>query len=139
MTARIKIDLHVGTLSIEFGDTSLQFNIFEPMKHPTKDHSLFVIDLILATIFTAEDKSAKGSRDQERTKVISAKKTIFKADLHVQTDAETNSAKEDQKQAEAESISDVQGKNCIPSGSDFKAEQRAEFDFHLTRKMSRPQ
>ncbi|RDX93012.1 hypothetical protein CR513_24793, partial [Mucuna pruriens] len=46
MTARTKIDVHAGTLSMEFGDTLVQFNIFEAMKHPTKDHSLFGIDLI---------------------------------------------------------------------------------------------
>ncbi|RDX94810.1 hypothetical protein CR513_22774, partial [Mucuna pruriens] len=46
MTTRTKIDVHVGTLSKEFGDTLVQFNIFEAMKHPTEDHSLFGIDLI---------------------------------------------------------------------------------------------
>ncbi|RDX74706.1 Retrovirus-related Pol polyprotein from transposon 17.6, partial [Mucuna pruriens] len=46
MTARTKIDVHAGTLSMEFGDTLVQFNIFEAMKHPTKDHSLFGIDMI---------------------------------------------------------------------------------------------
>ncbi|RDX60377.1 hypothetical protein CR513_61485, partial [Mucuna pruriens] len=46
MIAKTKINVHVGTLSMEFGDTLVQFNIFEAMKHPTKDHSLFAIDLI---------------------------------------------------------------------------------------------
>ncbi|RDX63259.1 Retrovirus-related Pol polyprotein from transposon gypsy, partial [Mucuna pruriens] len=46
MTAKTKIDVHVGTLSMEFGDTLVQFNIFEAMKHPTEDHSIFGIDLI---------------------------------------------------------------------------------------------
>ncbi|RDX68298.1 hypothetical protein CR513_52736, partial [Mucuna pruriens] len=46
MTARTNIDVHAGTLSMEFGDTLVQFNIFEAMKHPTKDHSLFGIDAI---------------------------------------------------------------------------------------------
>ncbi|RDX90581.1 hypothetical protein CR513_27535, partial [Mucuna pruriens] len=41
MTTRKKIDVHVGTLSMEFGDNLVQFNIFEAMKHPTKDPSLF--------------------------------------------------------------------------------------------------
>ncbi|RDX82971.1 hypothetical protein CR513_36160, partial [Mucuna pruriens] len=36
MTIRTKIDMHAGTLSMEFGDTL----------HPTEDHSLFGIDLI---------------------------------------------------------------------------------------------
>ncbi|RDX95560.1 hypothetical protein CR513_21904, partial [Mucuna pruriens] len=46
MTTRKKIDVHAETLSMEFGDTLVQFNIFEAMKHPTEDHSLFSIDLI---------------------------------------------------------------------------------------------
>ncbi|RDX67426.1 hypothetical protein CR513_53699, partial [Mucuna pruriens] len=46
MTTRTKIDVHAGTLSMEFGDTLVQFNIFKAMKHPTEDHSLFGIDLI---------------------------------------------------------------------------------------------
>ncbi|RDY05742.1 hypothetical protein CR513_10380, partial [Mucuna pruriens] len=46
MTARTKIDVHTGTLSMEFGDTLVKFNIFEAKKHPTEDHLLFGIDLI---------------------------------------------------------------------------------------------
>ncbi|RDX98293.1 hypothetical protein CR513_18802, partial [Mucuna pruriens] len=46
MTAKTKIDVHARTLSMEFGDTLAQFNIFEVIKHPTKDHSLFGIDLL---------------------------------------------------------------------------------------------
>ncbi|RDX89983.1 hypothetical protein CR513_28207, partial [Mucuna pruriens] len=46
MTARTKIDVHAEMLSMEFGDTLVQFNIFEAMKHPTEDHSLFGIDII---------------------------------------------------------------------------------------------
>ncbi|RDY06999.1 Retrovirus-related Pol polyprotein, partial [Mucuna pruriens] len=46
MTARTKIDVHVGMLLMEFGNTLVQFNIFEAMKHPTEDHSLFGIDLL---------------------------------------------------------------------------------------------
>ncbi|RDY13884.1 hypothetical protein CR513_01133, partial [Mucuna pruriens] len=46
MTPRTKIDVHAGTFSVEFGDTLVQFNIFEAMKHPTEDHSLFGIDMI---------------------------------------------------------------------------------------------
>ncbi|RDX77274.1 hypothetical protein CR513_42634, partial [Mucuna pruriens] len=46
MTARTKIDVHTETLSMEFDNTLVQFNIFEAMKHPTEDHSLFGIDRI---------------------------------------------------------------------------------------------
>ncbi|RDX93865.1 hypothetical protein CR513_23816, partial [Mucuna pruriens] len=86
-------------------------------------------------MFTTEYESAKESRDRERTEVISAKKTTVKADLHVQMHGEIKSAKEEQKQAETEFISDNHGENCIPSKSDLKAKQRAESDFHL-RKIS---
>ncbi|RDX81012.1 hypothetical protein CR513_38364, partial [Mucuna pruriens] len=46
MIAKTKIDVHAGTLLMEFGDTLVQFNIFKAMKHPTENHSLFGIDLI---------------------------------------------------------------------------------------------
>ncbi|RDX94237.1 hypothetical protein CR513_23408, partial [Mucuna pruriens] len=46
MTARTKIDVHFGTLSMELSDNLVQFNIFKVMKHPTEDHSLFSIDII---------------------------------------------------------------------------------------------
>ncbi|RDY14193.1 hypothetical protein CR513_00783, partial [Mucuna pruriens] len=46
MTVRTKIQVHIGTLSMEFGDNLVQLNIFEAMKHPTKDPSLFGMDVI---------------------------------------------------------------------------------------------
>ncbi|RDY06471.1 hypothetical protein CR513_09537, partial [Mucuna pruriens] len=46
MTTRTKIDVHVGTLSMEFWDTFVKFNIFKALKHPTEDHSIFSIDAI---------------------------------------------------------------------------------------------
>ncbi|RDX78134.1 hypothetical protein CR513_41642, partial [Mucuna pruriens] len=46
MTAKTKIDVHAGTLLMEFGDTLVQFSIFKAMKHPMEDTSLFGIDLI---------------------------------------------------------------------------------------------
>ncbi|RDX97475.1 hypothetical protein CR513_19748, partial [Mucuna pruriens] len=46
MIAKTKIDVHARTLLMEFGNTLVQFNIFEAMKHPIEDHSLFGIDLI---------------------------------------------------------------------------------------------
>ncbi|RDY06826.1 hypothetical protein CR513_09128, partial [Mucuna pruriens] len=215
MTVKTKIDVHARMLSMEFGDTLVQFNIFEAMKHTTKDHSLFGIDLIdelveecllldssskdipdfakdidpfdcLGSItekadydevwevhnlsdpkddnidptdlnqvckcenpecsnkaevqvaetkkpFTVKYESTKGGRDRERTEVNSAKKTSVKADLHVYMQAETILAKEDQKQARAESISDNQCKNRAPSRFDFSAKQRAKSDPNLTR------
>nr|KYP62131.1 hypothetical protein KK1_016656 [Cajanus cajan] len=45
-TARTKIDVHAGTLSMEFGDNLVQFNIFEAMRHPIENHSVFSLDVI---------------------------------------------------------------------------------------------
>ncbi|RDX73728.1 hypothetical protein CR513_46623, partial [Mucuna pruriens] len=44
MTARTKIDVHAGILSMEFGVNMVQFNIFEAMKHPTENHFVFGLD-----------------------------------------------------------------------------------------------
>ncbi|RDX91962.1 hypothetical protein CR513_25965, partial [Mucuna pruriens] len=46
MTARTKIDVHAETLSMEFVDTFMEFNIFEALKHPAEDHSIFNMDTI---------------------------------------------------------------------------------------------
>ncbi|RDX91067.1 hypothetical protein CR513_26994, partial [Mucuna pruriens] len=46
MTAKKKIDVHAETLSMEFGDTYVKFNIFEALKYPTEYHSIFSIDAI---------------------------------------------------------------------------------------------
>ncbi|KAF1864815.1 hypothetical protein Lal_00031774 [Lupinus albus] len=45
-TARTKIDIHVGTLSMEFDDIVVRFNIFDAMKHPYEDHSVFHVDFL---------------------------------------------------------------------------------------------
>jgi hypothetical protein len=45
-TAKTKIDVHLGTLSMEFGDDIIQFNIFDAMKYPIKDHSVFQLDIL---------------------------------------------------------------------------------------------
>ncbi|RDX86663.1 hypothetical protein CR513_31981, partial [Mucuna pruriens] len=96
-------------------------------------------------MFTTEYEPAKEGRNQERTEVISTKKTSVKTDSHVHVQVETISTKEDQKQARAESISNNQGKNRIPSRFDLSAKQRAESNSNLTRadyisaKRSRPQ
>ncbi|RDX98028.1 Retrovirus-related Pol polyprotein from transposon 17.6, partial [Mucuna pruriens] len=44
MTARTKIDVHARTLSMEFEDNLVQFNIFDAMRYPTEDHSLYSMD-----------------------------------------------------------------------------------------------
>ncbi|RDX96593.1 hypothetical protein CR513_20732, partial [Mucuna pruriens] len=45
-TAMTKIDVHFGTLFVEFGDNRVEYTIFEAMKHPTKNHSIFYLDVI---------------------------------------------------------------------------------------------
>ena len=46
-TARTKIDVYTGTLSMEFGDSIVQFDIFNAtMKHPVEEHSLFQIEVL---------------------------------------------------------------------------------------------
>ncbi|RDX89428.1 hypothetical protein CR513_28849, partial [Mucuna pruriens] len=69
MTARTKIDVHVETLSMEFGDNLVQFNIFEAMKHPTKDPSLFGIDSNQPRV---ESDSGNQSRKQLKVETNSA-------------------------------------------------------------------
>jgi len=46
MTARTKIDVHVGTLFAGFDDDVVHFNIFEAMRHLTEEHSIFLVDII---------------------------------------------------------------------------------------------
>ena len=45
-TARTKIDVHAGTLSMEFDDIVMRFNILDAMKHPSEDHSVFHVDIV---------------------------------------------------------------------------------------------
>ncbi|RDX63567.1 hypothetical protein CR513_57982, partial [Mucuna pruriens] len=60
MTVRMKIDVYARTLSMEFRDNLVQFNIFKAMKHPLEDHSLYSIDMInvLVEEFTQLDSSS---------------------------------------------------------------------------------
>nr|KYP45369.1 hypothetical protein KK1_033075 [Cajanus cajan]KYP45382.1 hypothetical protein KK1_033089 [Cajanus cajan] len=47
-TARTKVDVYAGTLSMEFGDIVVHFNILDAMKFPYEDHSysIFHAELI---------------------------------------------------------------------------------------------
>src|SRR3954471_11631512 len=45
-TAKTKVDVDDGTMSMEFGDIVAKFNIFDAMKHPVEEHSVFNIELI---------------------------------------------------------------------------------------------
>ena len=45
-TARTKIDVHKGSLTMEFDEDVLEFNIYNSMKLPSDDHSCYSIDII---------------------------------------------------------------------------------------------
>ncbi|KAM1647941.1 hypothetical protein COP1_009288 [Malus domestica] len=45
-TARTKIDVFKGTLTMEFDGEIINFNIYEAMKFPKDDHSCFSIDIL---------------------------------------------------------------------------------------------
>ena len=44
--AKIKIDVHAGTLTIEFDGALIGFNILDAIKHPHDDHSSYRMDVI---------------------------------------------------------------------------------------------
>ena len=46
MTTRTKIDVHAETLSMEIGDEIMHFNIFQAVRHPVEEHSIFFVDII---------------------------------------------------------------------------------------------
>ncbi|RDY07216.1 hypothetical protein CR513_08708, partial [Mucuna pruriens] len=54
MTTRTKIDVHARNLFIEFGDNMVQFNIFEAMKYPTKNHFVFGLNLYIGLFAFSE-------------------------------------------------------------------------------------
>ncbi|KAJ9186920.1 hypothetical protein P3X46_002437 [Hevea brasiliensis] len=45
-TAKTKIDVDDGTLTMEFDGETVKFNIFDAMKYPADDHSVFSIDVV---------------------------------------------------------------------------------------------
>ncbi|CAH9124841.1 unnamed protein product [Cuscuta epithymum] len=45
-TARAKIDVFSGSLTLEFDGDKVEFNIYDSMKYPNENHSLFAIDVI---------------------------------------------------------------------------------------------
>ncbi|CAN6695147.1 unnamed protein product [Malus baccata var. baccata] len=45
-TARMKIDVYNGTLSMEFDGEVVNFNLSDSIKYPSEDHSCFSIDII---------------------------------------------------------------------------------------------
>ena len=45
-TAKTKIDVHSGTLTMEFDGEVISFSIFDAMKYPNEVHSVFHVDII---------------------------------------------------------------------------------------------
>ncbi|KAM1837494.1 hypothetical protein ACFX14_019295 [Malus domestica] len=45
-TARTKIDVFTGTLTMEFDGDIIRFNLSETIKYPIEDHSCFAIDIV---------------------------------------------------------------------------------------------
>ena len=61
-TARTKIDVYNGTLTIEFDGEVVHFNIFEAMRYPSDVHSCFHIDTLVVLaqhIFELDKKDAQ--------------------------------------------------------------------------------
>ncbi|RDX76759.1 hypothetical protein CR513_43204, partial [Mucuna pruriens] len=80
MTAKTKIDVHARTLSMEFGDTIVQFNIFEAMKHPVEDTSLFDIDFIDELVneyMQADTDSIKFFQVVGNTNILDCLRSVF--------------------------------------------------------------
>ncbi|RDY00214.1 hypothetical protein CR513_16629, partial [Mucuna pruriens] len=80
-----KIDVHVRTLSMEFGDTLVQFNIFEAMKHPVEETSLFGIDLIdelIKEYMQAETGSTKSFQVAGNTDILDCLGFVFEESDH---------------------------------------------------------
>ncbi|XP_024046654.1 uncharacterized protein LOC112100998, partial [Citrus clementina] len=45
-TARTKMDIHKGTLTMEFDGEVIEFNMNDAMKYPSEEHSVFSVDVI---------------------------------------------------------------------------------------------
>ncbi|KAJ9145783.1 hypothetical protein P3X46_028123 [Hevea brasiliensis] len=45
-TAKTKIDVDEGTLTMEFDGETVKFNIFDAIKYPADNHSIFAIDVV---------------------------------------------------------------------------------------------
>ena len=45
-TSKTKIDVHSGTLTMEFDDEIVKFNFYDAMKYPDDDNPVYSIDVI---------------------------------------------------------------------------------------------
>ncbi|RDY10530.1 hypothetical protein CR513_04931, partial [Mucuna pruriens] len=133
MTAKTKIDVHAGTLSMEFGDTLVQFNIFEAMKHPVEDTSLFGIDLIdelvkeyMQADTSVENESANISRDWTKTE-----STLV-------TEADTNAVKEHGKQARIKAETELANQHKEQSEAEIMSATQLPDSNQVGQTISRP-
>ncbi|RDX87072.1 hypothetical protein CR513_31510, partial [Mucuna pruriens] len=69
MTTRVKIDVHAGTLLMEFGDTFEKYNIFKALKHLAEDHSIFSIDAIDGLLSPQSDRVGQSTPSIEEKDV----------------------------------------------------------------------
>ncbi|RDX97291.1 hypothetical protein CR513_19949, partial [Mucuna pruriens] len=128
MTARTKIVVNVGTLSMEFGDTLVQFNIFEAMNHPTEDHSLFNIDVsnssgdMEAFARSTDENSCLGVVDEETNP----------KEVQDIPNSEDNHSDIPDLDFEVE-LSELLDQINPPSGSDSEAAQEVKADSNPTR------
>ncbi|XP_016676583.1 uncharacterized protein [Gossypium hirsutum] len=75
-TARTKIDVHKGNLTMEFDGEIIKFNIFDAMRYPTDVNSVFTLDVIdnfVQDVYELED--------EDKLKSVLAK-GIFDIDEH---------------------------------------------------------
>ena len=45
-TAKTKIDVHTGLLTMEFNGCQVEFNIYDSMKYPTENFTCYSVDMI---------------------------------------------------------------------------------------------
>ncbi|RDY08510.1 Retrovirus-related Pol polyprotein, partial [Mucuna pruriens] len=135
MTARTKIDVHAGTLSMEFGDTLVQFNIFEAMKHPTEDHSLFGIDIMeeLVEEYFQLDSCSEGMEDLARTAEASSCSKADHNEVLESPDSEDDHSDVSNLAFEKE-LTRLINQVCYPNPSESKnSAEETEADLNPTR------
>ncbi|PIN01467.1 DNA-directed DNA polymerase [Handroanthus impetiginosus] len=83
-TSRTKIDVHDGTLTIEFDGEIIKFNVYDAMKYPSDESCVFSVDVIDSLtqktfelnegdelmVALCESLSIKGSQEQEKNIAI---------------------------------------------------------------------
>ena len=60
-TRKTKIDVHNGTLTMEFDGEVIRFNIFEVMRYASDVHSIFIVDVIESLVQQMFELTGKDS------------------------------------------------------------------------------